>query len=105
LQGEEINADRRPPSYPMGVAPLPESRRVGKIVCGTVAAWAIRAFTPVFDGPSGRLRSSGIVGSGVEQVAYPCRETVLCDRLLDHRNAGIEPTLVDDGVSRIARRE
>src|SRR5262249_7062972 len=35
-----------------------QSCRVGKIVRGTVAAWAIRAFTPVFDGPSGRLRPS-----------------------------------------------
>src|SRR5262249_17892653 len=43
--------------------------------------------------------------AGIEQVAYPCRESVLCDRLLDHRNAGIEPALMDDGVAGITRRE
>src|SRR5919198_1444535 len=43
--------------------------------------------------------------SGIEQIAYPCGEVLLCERLLDHCNARIEPTLVDDGVSGITRRE
>jgi hypothetical protein len=52
------------------------------------------------------LALAAIAGlSGIEQIAYPRGEALLCDRLLDHRDAGIEPTLVDDGVSGITRRE
>jgi len=53
-----------------------------------------------------RITTGAVAGlSAIEQIAYPCGEALLCDRLLDHRNTRIEPTLVDDGVSGITGRE
>jgi len=76
-------------------------RRMGKIVRAMRddVTWAILPTLRT------RSRSSGIAESGIEQVADPRREALLGDRLLDHRHAGIEPALVDDGVAGITRRE
>jgi hypothetical protein len=54
---------------------------------------------------SNESAAAGPYGDGIEQIAYPCREALLRDRLLDHLDARIEPTLVDNGISGITRRK
>ena len=73
---------------------------MGKIVRGTVAAWAIRAFTPVFDGLSGRLRPSSKGHQGVYarlRRATAC--TILPTRAIEQRAFAHPTRLTINGIA------
>jgi hypothetical protein len=66
---------------------------------------ALQPISELVAGLPTRSAAAGPYGDGIEQIAYPCREALLRDRLLDHLDARIEPTLVDNGISGITRRK